>query len=351
MAITSPVYCCREDVASALDIAETLRDNALVDSAVMAAAEDIHGLMHRRFYPEDGTKFWDWPSYQSAYPWRIWFEQHDLVSATSVTSGGQAISLADIFFEPANKEASEPYEYMELDLSTSAAFGVGSTPQHDIAIAGTWGYGAQTAPAGAFAGNINSSVTTATVTNSAMVGTGQILLCGTERMLVTDRAMTSSGQTLQTGMTADMKNQTVACGDGTQFGVGETLLLDAERMLITDIAGNSLVVKRARHGSTLAAHSGSTIYAPRLVTITRGALGTTAASHVTTDALLKFVFPGLLTELAVALSLNNVLQKTSGYSRTVGEGDNVRNASGAALAGLVSRAVARYGRKSRLLVI
>lgn len=351
MAITSPVYCCREDVTSALDIGETLRDNALVDSAVMAAAEDIYGLMHRRFYPEDGTKFWDWPNYQGTPPWRIWFDQYDLVTATAVTSGGTAIPLGNIFFEPANKEATEPYEYMELDRSKSSAFSTGGTPQHDVAVTGTWGYGAQTAPAGAFEAGINSAVTTAIVTDSSLVGTGQILVCGTERMLVTDRAMVTTGQTLQADMTADMKNQVAACGDGTQFAVGETVLLDAERMLITDIAGNNLIVKRAKSGSTLAAHSGATIYAPRRVTVTRGALGTTAAAHLTTDPLAKIIFPGLLAELAIALALNNTLQKTSGYSRTVGEGDNLRNASGAALADLVCRAKARYGRKSRQLVV
>jgi hypothetical protein len=65
----------------------------------------------------------------------------------------------------------------------------------------------------------------------------------------------------------------------------------------------------------------------------------------------KSVFPGLVSELAVALSINGVLQETSGYARTVGGGDNVRNASGAGLASLISRATARYGRKARTRVI
>ena len=55
-------------------------------------------------------------------------------------------------------------------------------------------------------------------------------------------------------------------------------------MLITDIAGNNLIVKRQKSGSTLAAHTGSTIYAPRQVTITRGDLGTTAGSLVLNSA-------------------------------------------------------------------
>lgn len=60
MSITNPVYCVREDIKLALDVPETVRDNALVDSAVMAAADDIYGLLHRRFYPEDAVKYFDW---------------------------------------------------------------------------------------------------------------------------------------------------------------------------------------------------------------------------------------------------------------------------------------------------
>jgi hypothetical protein len=48
-------------------------------------------------------------------------------------------------------------------------------------------------------------------------------------------------------------------------------------MLIDDIAGNTLIVKRGWDGTVLAAHTtGATIYAPRTLTVTRGALGTTA---------------------------------------------------------------------------
>jgi hypothetical protein len=52
-------------------------------------------------------------------------------------------------------------------------------------------------------------------------------------------------------------------------------------------------------------------------------------------------------ELAIAEAENTILQKTSGYSRTVGEGDSLRLASGAGLADIRARAVAAYGRKAR----
>lgn len=353
MAITSPVYCTREDVKSALDIKDTFRNNAQVDRAIMSAATDIYGMLHRRFYPEDGIKYWDWPNYQGAAPWRIWFDQYDLVTATQVTAGGVAIPLGNIFFEPVNKEADEPYEYLELDRSTSAAFSAGGTPQRDVGITGTWGYCNVTAAAGSLAAAVTDTTgTSVTVSDSSLIGAGQIILIGSERMLVTDRAMNSTGTTLAGNLTSQNNAVAVPVSDGTAFHAGETILIDSERMLVTDITSNTLTAKRAWDGSVLAAHtSGVSVYAPRLLTVTRGALGTTAATHTNSTAVAKNVFPGLVVELAVGLALNTVLQETSGYARTVGAGDNVRNASGAGLANLTARTVARYGRKARSRVI
>jgi len=351
MAVSSPCYCTRDEVMLALDFHPTQRSISLVDNAIQAAANDIYGILHRRFYPEDGIKYFDWPNFQGAYPWRIWFEQYDLIVATLVTTGGVTIPLDDIFFEPVDKEANEPYVYMELDRSTNAAFGSGPTPQHDVAITGTWGYTAQAAPAGALSADAADDDTTITVTDGSRAGVGDVLLIGSERLLVTDRAMVSTGVSFTGPATAQANDNLVAVPDVTVFSPGEVLLLDAERMYISDTTGGALVVKRAWEGTILTAHTSGTIYANRQLSAARGALGTTAAPHSSAAAVSRHVPPPLITELAVALAENTVLQKTSGYARTVGTGDTTRNASGAGLADLQARACARYGRKSRVRVV
>jgi hypothetical protein len=168
-------------------------------------------------------------------------------------------------------------------------------------------------------------------------------------MLVTDRAMRDTGQSQQGAgcSTASNADVSLTVTDGTKYTAGETLLLDSERMLVVDIAGNVLTVKRAWDGSALATHSGAEVYAPRSLTVTRGALGTTAATHLNGAALSRWTYPGLVTELNIAEAINTFLQKTSGYARTVGEGDNQRNASGAGLADIRARAYAAHGRKAR----
>lgn len=353
MAITTPCYCTREDVKAALDIKVTSRSNTIIDSAVESAARSVEDLTNRRFYAEDATRKFDWPNVnQRARPWRLWLNQNDLISATSVTSGGVAIPLPQVFTEPVNGSAAvpAPFTYIELDISTTASFSSGATYQHAILIAGTWGYSLVTTPAGALGAAMSDTTgTLAQVTDSSQTGAGSIILIGTERMLVTDRAMVTTSQTQQGAgvSTASNSDVSLTVTDGTKYFTGETLLLDSERMLVVDIGGNVLTVKRGWDGSVLATHSGATIYAPRNLTVTRGALGTVAATHLISAAISRFTFPALVTEMAVAEAENTVLQKTSGYARTVGEGDNLRQISGAGLADLRNRVKATYARKGR----
>lgn len=354
MAISTPCYCTREDVKAALDFKESARANTLVDNAIEAAARSIEDLTNRRFYPEDATRKFDWPNaYQRARPWRLWLNQNDLITLSSITSGGISIPTGNVFLEPVNGSSlvsPSPFTYIELDISTVSAFTVGATWQRSIAITGTWGYSAVTAPAGSLAVAMNDTTgTSAQVSDSSQIGVGTLIVIGTERMLVTDRAMITTGQTQQGAGVSTALNSDVslAVTDGTKYAVGEQVLLDSERMLIVDIAGNTLTVKRGWDGSVLGTHSGATIYAPRNLTVTRGALGTTAATHLISTGISRYVTPALVTELAVAEAENTILQKTSGYARTVGEGDSLRPASGAGLADLRARVRATYARKAR----
>jgi hypothetical protein len=167
-------------------------------------------------------------------------------------------------------------------------------------------------------------------------------------MVITGRSMASTGQTLQADLTASNADVSVLVEDGTGYAVDEVVLLDAERLLIVDVAGNLLVVKRAWDGSVLATHTGSAVYAPRALTVERGALGTTAAAHDDATAIARYEPPGLVRELCLAEALNTLLQRQSGYARTVGSGDNQREAAGRALRDIRDQAYTAYGRKARI---
>lgn len=347
-------YASREDVKTALDYKETARNNAQVDRALEYASRSVEKLCHRVFYPTVATRYFDWPNHQYAKAWRLWLDQNDLISVTTFVSGGVTVAAADYFLEPVN--SGPPYSYVEIDLSSSASLSAGDTFQRSAAILGLWGHSNDEAPAGTVAANATSSATTIQVSDSASVGVGQLLRAGTERLLVTEKRMVTTGQTLQTPLTAMKNNETVAVTDGTAYSVGETLLLDAERMLIVDIAGNNLTVKREWGGSTLAAHTGSTIYAPRQLTVTRGVLGTTAAALTLADPVVKWLAPGPVRELCVAEAAVALLRESSGYaaqtgvgsqSRTVGGGQATRTAPGIGIGDLRDQVYASHGRKAR----
>lgn len=356
MTISRVTYCTREDVKSALDVKETARNNDQLDRAIESASDSIDGLMNRQFYTTDTTRMFDWPNFQGAYPWRIWFDQAELADITTnvpvVTSGGNTITAASIFWGHPNY--SPPYTYMELDRSTSATFGQGNTPQRDVHITGTFGYSATTRPAGALAAAITTTTaTTATVTDGSQIGVGNSLLIGTERLLVTGRANTTSGQTQQsTGVsTASSADNILAVTDGTAFYAGEVLTLDAERMLVYDVTGNNLTVKRAWDGTVLATHSGATVYASRLLTVTRGAQGTTAAAHSNSVAVAVHVVPGLIRELAVAYASATLISESAGWAKVWGEGSGSAQNIGRSVKELEGEALRAYGRRARTRVI
>lgn len=350
MSIISPVYCTREQVKAATDSKESARNTVQIDRAIMSASRSIEGLLHRKFYPELTTRYFDWPNRDSPRVWRLWLNQDEVVSVTSLVAGGTTINSSDYFLEPMN--SGPPFDRVEIDLASNAAFNIGQTYQRNIAITGVFaGCALDTAVAGQLAEALDDSETGIDITDSSLIGVGDLILVDSERMLVSDKQMLTTSQTLQTPVTASNAEVTIAVTNGTLYSVGEIILLDAERMMIVDIAGNNLIVKRAWDGTVLASHTGSTIFALRTLVVVRGYLGTTAASHLTATAITKHVVPQLVQQLCVAESLNNIQQELSAYARVIGSGENQREMTGAGLGDLRDTTYAKYGRKVRMRTV
>src|SRR5690348_2102852 len=97
----TPVYCTREDVKRAVDSTETARNNDQVDRLIAAAARDIDSACARYFYPRTTTLYWDWPDLQRmGLPWRLWLDRDELLSLTSLTTGGASIATSNFNLEP-----------------------------------------------------------------------------------------------------------------------------------------------------------------------------------------------------------------------------------------------------------
>lgn len=340
-------YATREEVKAALDAKETARNNVQVDRAIEGASRTIEGITRRFFYPVVDTRYFNWPNRSYASPWRLWLDGSDeIISVTTLTSGGNAISSSDYFLEPVN--SGPPYDSIEIDLSSSASFSVSDTAQRSIEVTGVFGYSAEEASAGMLAEALDGSETGVNVTNSAAIGIGTIIRIDSERMIVTGKSMLDSTQNLQANMDALDSNTTVAVSDGSTFSVDEVILIDAEKMLIVDIAGNNLVVIRAWDGSPLATHTATAdIYAARTLTVERGALGTTAATHSDATAIVKHVVPGMIRMLCVAEAINTIEQELSGYARRVRFGESERDLVPRGLQALRDDVIRTYGRRAR----
>lgn len=339
-------YTTRESVASAADMAESARNFAAIDTAIEAASRTVESICQRRFYPLTATRYFDFPNQQMT-PLRLWLDWDELISITTLTAGGTTIAATDYFLEPAN--SGPPFTRVDIDRASSAAFASNqATSQRAIAITGLFGYDNTEEQPATLAEDLDSSETGVDITPTIPVGVGSVLRVDNERMLVTGRAWNTSGQTLQTPVTASMASNTVTVTTGSAFVAGEVISLDAEQMLITAVTGNNLTVIRAVNGTTLAAHTGSTVYWSRTLAVTRGALGTTAATHSTSTAVYRHVPPLLVSELTGALAQDTLLQRSAGYARTSGSGDSERETRALGIRTLMQRVEEAYGRRARM---
>lgn len=355
MAITSAVYTTRETIKRALDIGETARVNRNIDRAIESSARRIEGLCHRIFYPTVATKYFDWPNYQYAIPWRLWLDDTELISVSNLVSGGTTIPSTNYNLE--SNRVGPPYDRLEINISTSSALSAGSTFQRSIAITGLWGYTDDTTTVGNTAAAIDTTQTTISVdaATSSEVGVGSIIKIDDERFIVTERAQLDTGQTLGgTGLTSTKNDVTVTVSNGALFAAEEIIKIDAENMLVVDVTGNNLTVVRAYDGSILAAHTaGAAIYAPRTLKVKRGALGTTAAAHNSGSSVLRWDAPAGIEQLNTTEAIHEVMQEQTGWFRTMSASSNFggtakRSASMDAIIDLRNSIYSQYGRQARM---
>jgi|HubBroStandDraft_5_1064220.scaffolds.fasta_scaffold00014_58 hypothetical protein len=366
--IYRPCYATREEVMRELDVKLASYNSARIDRVIQSSSEDVDELCARRFYFEDATRSWDWPNYQYAYPWRVWFDRSEIadvdVNVPVVVSGGVLIDNADIFWGDPNYPTA-PYTYLELNRDSSAAFGNGPTPQREIVITATYGYWINTYPAGTLAASMGSSDSTMTVSDGATPGVGDVAIIDSERMIVVDAAFTDTGISPSSGCTtASAADNTMAVPSGDAFSVDEAILLDSEWMLVQNIMGNNLTVKRAWSGSVLATHSLPSIWARRLLSVLRGQLGTVAAGHSESAPIVTSAPPALIKELTVAESVVKLTMGPSGWAAQTtanstsasGVGGTGRTrakepVAGTGLQALEQRVLQAYGRQARSRVV
>lgn len=328
---TLPTYASPEACAAAFDIAPSvsaLRRLSRICQTVARSIED--GLNAGTFYPVVDERSW-----RATGRGRLWFPR-PLVAVTALDFDGTAVT--GYALEP--RFTGPPYEWADLLDATSGAPGNGV-----VTVTGTWGWTDASRTVADLAGGIDASTTTVTVDDASQFGTYDLIAVGSERMVVTGRALATTGTTLSGNPTASAADTTIGVASGAAVAQGETIVVDSERMLVLDISGNNLLVRRAVDGTTLAAHTASTtVYAHRALTVERGALGTTAAAHLDGDDVLRHTPPDLIAELAIAEAQTILGQEGAGWLATVGQGESEQEATGRSLQSIRRDARARFRR-------
>ena len=328
-------YITREEVYDTLDFKGSILSAKKIDSAISSASRSIEALVDRKFYPSVATKYFDATGGNE-----LWLEIPDmLISATTVTGGDQVISPLDYSLEPRNY--GPPYNKLKLNLGSDASF-AGNSSTGQVSIDGVWGYNNSVAPATTLSLGASSSETTVDVEDSSVVGIGNILLIGSEYMDVTNKQLVD---TTQNSSALNPNKNDVSITGVTGLHVDEIIQIDSEQMKIISVAGTTLTVERAYGGTVLAVHhNGSDIYAYRRLVVSRGVNGSTATSHLADTVVSIVEFPADIVELCLAETVNILQQRLAGYGRTVGTGDNLREAKGAALAQMRSAVIKTYRR-------
>ena len=338
-------YVTRERVQYTLDQSDAVRNNTRIDECIQAASRDLENdVCHRRFYPTLATRY---PDYRWVSGGTLWLNHidYEILSVVSLVVDGETwVQGTDFYLD--HQQPGGGYTAIRLYSTSNVAW---SSLRRGIALTGQFGGSSNTAAAGDLVGAITSGATSLTVSDASLVGVGDLMLIDSERVLVTEKAMTSSTATVAGTVASNNAATTIPVSDGTKVHTGEQILIGSERMFVENVTGNNLTVKRATHASVLTSHAAlDVVYVPRVCTVIRGMAGTTAASHNDGADLTVNRAPSLAGEASLAMALTYLEQGASAYARTVGSGDAERAASGAGLRDVLMRADKAYGRHGRI---
>jgi hypothetical protein len=340
-------YVSRERVKAAAGIKGQDSDRK-VDDIIEAASRDIDRATRRFFIPKTETRLYRWPPYQIGRRTVLWVDQ-DLLAVTTLKSEAQnasptTIASTDYFTEPNNVD---PKDRIEIDISSSAAFQSGDTPQRSISVLGSWGYSNDTKSTGTVSSGLSSDATATegVCSDASLIDVGDTLLIESEQIFVSERDFAALGSVVVNDATivATLDDDTITLDASHGVLRGEVIRLDSEQMYVKAVRTNDVDVIRAYNGTKVATHADDTaVNINRTLTIERGVNGTTAATHADATAISKYEPAFNIREWCLALALSKIVQENANFARTVGVGDSAQELRGNELTDLIKTWMALY---------
>ena len=319
-------YTTRESVKRAVRSNGNENDEA-IDRLIEAASREIDNTTHRWFIPKTQTRLFRWPGIYGRGD--ILYLDADLISVTTLKSQAQdssptTIASSDYFLEPVN--TNPPYNRIEIDISSTAAFESGDTSQRSISVDGSWGFSANTVSSGTVSSGLASdaAATSMVCSNGSLtsgINVGDTLLIESEQLFVSEKTSAALDSILIDGVLTADKSENVTVDSGHGINAGEVILVDSEQMFVRVSGTTALTVERAFNGTTLASHTNNTaVHIFRTLTVTRGVNGTTAATHANATAISIYRPPAPIRQLAQAMAIAAYTEEAAAYGRSLGAG-------------------------------
>lgn len=307
------MYCTVREVLDDLEL-NGVRNETSLFAHIQTASEWIDRNIGQ-FIPVTATRTFTGEG-------KIFLSIESLLAITSISDEGSALLAADYILLPRNKHWEDgPYTYIEIDPdSTRSCF----TANGEISIVGKWGKYNLSKATGAILGAAitNASDATMLVSDGSLVSPGMVCLIDTEQILATAAgAWTDSTANLAAAITGTA-DDAITVTDGTKVKVGEIIKVDVEQMKVFDITGAVLAVIRGWNDTLRATHLiAADVYVQRTYAIERGCNGTTAAGHVISSVINRYVPPQDINWLCREIAGLAMKKAKSGYAGKVGNAD------------------------------
>ena len=210
--------------------------------------------------------------------------------------------------------------YSEIDVDPDAAnLSAWSTEQDSVEIPGRWGLYEETEVTGAILGDAQTdSGTVLQVSDSSKLSPGAVPLVGTEQELITGYAAPIAAVTTLNGA-IDATQETILLTNGALVNVDEILRIGLEQMRILDISTHTCYVQRHWNKTFSAAHTtGANVDVYRKFNVIRGVNGTTAAAHLISAAVSRYIVPADVLFLCKEIAILMLNKATTGYAGRTG---------------------------------
>ena len=195
--------------------------------------------------------------------------------------------------------------YTDIEFASSSPNGaVWFNLKDAVVIPGLWGKFKKSAALGVVLAvqQADATGTTLQVADGSTISPGMVLPIEAEQELVTATGAPTAGVTTL-GAALNNADEVITPASVAAANVGETIRIDFEKLLVLDKNATQWSVLRGYRNTTKATHSnGASIDAYRTFVVTRGVNGTTAAAHVVSTPIFRYLPPESVSTLCKAIA-------------------------------------------------